>query len=103
MGPGLRRGGTFCWAGDAHAPEAAMTIGMLQSTVFGDLFGTAAMREVFGEPALFRNCAVVEAALARAQARLGIVPKEAAAAISAAVDGVAAGSAPLDFERLKRE
>jgi len=30
---------------------------MLQSTVFGDLFGTAAMREVFGEPALFRNCA----------------------------------------------
>jgi len=36
-----------------------MTIGMLQSTVFGDLFGTEAMREVFGERALFRNCAVV--------------------------------------------
>jgi 3-carboxy-cis,cis-muconate cycloisomerase len=80
-----------------------VTIGMLQSTVFGDLFGTAAMREVFGEPALFRNCAVVEAALARAQARLGIIPKEAAAAISAVADAIASGSEPLDFERLKRE
>jgi 3-carboxy-cis,cis-muconate cycloisomerase len=80
-----------------------MTIGMLQSTVFGDLFGTAAMREVFGEPTLFRNCAVVEAALARAQARLGIIPQEAAAAISQAVEAIVAGSAPLDFERLKRE
>jgi 3-carboxy-cis,cis-muconate cycloisomerase len=80
-----------------------MTIGMLQSTVFGDLFGTAAMREVFGEPALFRNCAVVEAALARAQARLGIIPAEAAAAISAAVAAIADGGAPLDFARLQRE
>jgi 3-carboxy-cis,cis-muconate cycloisomerase len=80
-----------------------MTIGMLQSTVFGDLFGTAAMREVFGEPRLFRNCAMVEAALARAQARLGIIPQEAAAAISQAVEAIVAGSAPLDFERLKRE
>src|SRR5258707_8654183 len=80
-----------------------MTIGMLQSTVFGDLFGTAAMREVFGERALFNNCAAVEAALARAQARLGIIPREAAAAISRAVDAVIAGEQPLDFERLKRE
>jgi 3-carboxy-cis,cis-muconate cycloisomerase len=80
-----------------------MTIGMLQSTVFGDLFGTAAMREMFGEPALFQKCAVVEAALARAQARLGIIPREAAVAISRAIDAVVDGSAPLDFERLKRE
>jgi 3-carboxy-cis,cis-muconate cycloisomerase len=80
-----------------------MTIGMLQSTVFGDLFGTAAMREVFGEPALFRNCAVVEAALARAQARLGIIPQDAAAAISKVADAIVDGSQPLDFERLKRE
>ena len=96
MGPGLRWGGVL-------DREAAMTIGMLQSTVFGDLFGTAAMRGVFGEPALFRNCAVVEAALARAQARLGIIPEDAAAAISKVADAVAAGSEPLDFERLRRE
>jgi 3-carboxy-cis,cis-muconate cycloisomerase len=80
-----------------------MTIGILQSTVFGDLFGTAAMRAAFGEPALFRNCAVVEAALARAQARLGIIPNEAAAAISRVAEAIVGGSQPLDFERLKRE
>jgi 3-carboxy-cis,cis-muconate cycloisomerase len=80
-----------------------MTIGMLQSTVFGDLFGTAAMRDVFGEPALFRNCAVVEAALARAQARLGIIPEDAAAAISKVADAIVSGREPLDFERLRRE
>ena len=60
-----------------------MTIGILQSTLFGDMFGTAAMRAVFGELAFLARCAEVEAALARAQARLGIVPEEAAAAISA--------------------
>jgi 3-carboxy-cis,cis-muconate cycloisomerase len=80
-----------------------MTIGMLQSTVFGDLFGTAAMRDAFGEPALFRNCAVVEAALARAQARLGIIPAEAAAAITDAIEPIAAGAESLDFARLRRE
>ena len=26
-----------------------MTIGVLSSTLFGDMFGTAAMRDVFGE------------------------------------------------------
>ena len=54
-----------------------------QSTLFGDMFGTAAMRAAFGEPAFIVRCVEVEAALARAQARLGIVPTEAAAAISA--------------------
>ncbi|HEV2187161.1 MAG TPA: adenylosuccinate lyase family protein, partial [Stellaceae bacterium] len=80
-----------------------MTIGILQSTLFGDLFGTAAMREAFGEPALIRNCVAVEAALARAQARLGIVPPEAATAISQAAEAIVSGREPLDTERLKRE
>jgi len=80
-----------------------MTIGILQSTLFGDLFGTAAMREAFGEPALIRNCVKVEAALARAQARLGIVPQEAAAAITKAADAIVSGRDALDMERLKRE
>jgi 3-carboxy-cis,cis-muconate cycloisomerase len=80
-----------------------MTIGILQSTLFGDMFGTAAMREVFGEPAFVRNCVIVEAALARAQARLGIVPEEAAKAISRAAEIIAANPDALDFARLKRE
>ena len=67
-----------------------MTIGVLQSTLFGDMFGTAEMRAAFGELAFIARCAEVEAALARAQSRLGIVPSEAAAAISAAFASLAA-------------
>src|SRR6266436_4446937 len=80
-----------------------MTLGVLSSTLFGDMFGTAAMRAVFGELAFLARCAEVEAALARAQARLGIVPGEAAAAISAAVDAVVANPDTLDLARLQRE
>ena len=80
-----------------------MTIGVLQSTLFGDMFGTAAMRAAFGELALLARCAEVEAALARGQARLGIVPHAAAAAITAAAALVAADPASLDLARLKRE
>ena len=80
-----------------------MTIGVLQSSLFGDMFGTAAMRAAFGELALLGRCAEVEAALARGQARLGIVPREAAAAISEAAAAVTADPASLDLARLKRE
>jgi 3-carboxy-cis,cis-muconate cycloisomerase len=80
-----------------------MTLGILSSTLFGDMFGTAAMRAAFGELALIARCAEVEAALACAQARLGIVPEEAASAIAAAVSSVAADPASLDLARLKRE
>src|SRR6266849_7416066 len=80
-----------------------MTIGMLSSTLFGDMFGTAAMRAAFSELAFLVRCAEVEAALARAQARLGIVPSEAAAAISVAAAALAANPEVLDLERLKRE
>ncbi len=72
-----------------------MTIGMLSSTLFGDMFGTAAMRAAFSELAFLVRCAEVEAALARAQARLGIVPSEAAAAISASVAALAANPEAL--------
>src|SRR5260370_1176096 len=64
---------------------------------------TDAMRVVFGELAFIVRCAEVEAALARAQARLGIVPSEAAAAISATVAAIAANPEALDLERLERE
>ncbi|HEY1259525.1 MAG TPA: 3-carboxy-cis,cis-muconate cycloisomerase, partial [Stellaceae bacterium] len=59
-----------------------MAIGVLDSALFADMFGTAAMRAVFGDTAFLVRCAEVEAALARAQSRLGIVPAEAAAAIT---------------------
>jgi 3-carboxy-cis,cis-muconate cycloisomerase len=80
-----------------------MTIGVLQSALFGDMFGSAAMRDVFGEPAFLARCAEVEAALARAQARLGIVPPDAAAAISAAAGAVADDPQSLDLPRLAHD
>src|SRR5689334_20077308 len=81
-----------------------MTLGVLSSTLFGGMFGTEAMRASFGELAFLARCAEVEAALARAQARLGIVPADAAEAISKAAEAIAADPAgALDLDRLRRE
>jgi 3-carboxy-cis,cis-muconate cycloisomerase len=80
-----------------------MSIGVLSSTLFGDMFGTAAMRAVFGELAFLGRCAEVEAALGRAQARAGIVPAQAAAAISKAAADIVKEPQSLDLARLKRE
>jgi len=80
-----------------------MTIGVLSSSLFGDMFGTAAMRAVFCEQAFLARCVEVEAALARAQARLGIVPAEPAQAISAAAAAIVANPESLDLARLRRE
>src|SRR3981081_1654292 len=80
-----------------------MTIGVLSSTLFGDMFGTAAMRAMFGELGFLARCAEVESALARAQARFGIVPAAAAAAISQAAAAIIEQPASLDLARLKRE
>src|SRR5947207_1730202 len=80
-----------------------MTIGVLQSTLFGDMFGTAAMRAAFGELAFLARCAEVEAALARAQARIGVIPADAAAAISKAAAEIIETPDSLDLPRLKRE
>src|SRR5262249_43046226 len=63
-----------------------MAIGMLDSLVFADMFGTPEMQRVFGDAGFFARCIEVEAALARAQARHGIIPAEAAAAIARAAD-----------------
>jgi len=48
------------------------------SEIFGDIFGTAAMRRIFSDQARVQYYLDIEAALARVQARLGIIPTEAA-------------------------
>jgi 3-carboxy-cis,cis-muconate cycloisomerase len=58
--------------------------GAASSLIFGDLFGTAAMRAVWSDAAAAARWAEAEAALARAQAAAGLIPPEAAAAITAA-------------------
>jgi 3-carboxy-cis,cis-muconate cycloisomerase len=80
-----------------------MAIGILDSAIFADMFGTPAMRAVFSDLAFLARCAEVEAALARAQARLGIIPAEAASAITEAAAAIAETPRSLDLARLKRE
>jgi 3-carboxy-cis,cis-muconate cycloisomerase len=54
--------------------------------IYGELYGTAAMREVFSARRRLRALLYVEVALARAQARAGVIPADAAEAIAAAAD-----------------
>jgi 3-carboxy-cis,cis-muconate cycloisomerase len=74
-----------------------MPVNPADSPVMGALYGTDAMRAAMGERAWLARMLDVEVALAIAQSRLGIVPTEAAAAISAAAD-----VDRLDLEELAR-
>jgi 3-carboxy-cis,cis-muconate cycloisomerase len=60
-----------------------MSVSPIDSSVYGDLFTTPAMRAVFSDEARLQRMLDVEAALARAQARLGLIPAAAAKEISA--------------------
>ncbi len=71
---------------------------VFDSVLFRDMFGTAEMRAVFTDEALVGRYIEAEVALARAQARLGVVPQEAAKAIEAA-----AKSITIDFDKLRHE
>ncbi|MBN8891187.1 MAG: 3-carboxy-cis,cis-muconate cycloisomerase [Rhodospirillales bacterium 70-18] len=68
------------------------------SRVFRDIFSTEAMRRVFSDEARVQYYLDIEAALARVQARLGIIPAEAAEEI---VRHCAAGD--FDMDLLKKQ
>ncbi len=55
---------------------------IIDSRLFGHLFGTDELRELFSDERVVRRWLEVEAALARAQAHLGLIPDEAAEAIT---------------------
>jgi 3-carboxy-cis,cis-muconate cycloisomerase len=61
-----------------------MPVNPADSPILGTLYGSDAMRTVFDERAYFQRMLDVEAALARVQARLGIIPADAAEAITRA-------------------
>ena len=63
-----------------------MPVSIIDSGIYGNLFGSDAMRAVFSERGQVQKWLDVEAALARVQGRLGIVPEAAAAEISAKAD-----------------
>jgi len=58
-----------------------MTANPADSAIYGALFGSGAMRALFSDERRLQAMVDVEAALARVEARLGLIPKSAAAAI----------------------
>jgi 3-carboxy-cis,cis-muconate cycloisomerase len=63
-----------------------MSVNPADSPVFGTLYGSDPMRAVFDESTWFQHMLDVEAALARVQSRLGIIPADAGAAITQAAN-----------------
>ena len=61
-----------------------MAINPAEQAIYGGLFGSDAMRAIFDEGTGLARMLAVEAALARVQADLGIIPREAAEAIGRA-------------------
>jgi 3-carboxy-cis,cis-muconate cycloisomerase len=77
-------------------PPIASTV--IDSVLFRDAFGTPRMREIFSDHAVIQHYIGVEVALARSQARCGVIPPEAAEAI-------ARGSRMdrIDFDQLRQD
>src|SRR5882672_2257806 len=71
---------------------------VFDSILFRDAFGTPAMREVFSDFSLISRYAEVEIALAKAEARCGVIPVEAAEEIAKRTDVSA-----FDFDLLGSE
>jgi len=65
-----------------------MAVSALDSRVFRNLFGTQDIRDVFSDEAYVRRMIDVEAALARAQSKLAVIPGEAGNLITKALDAV---------------
>lgn len=75
-----------------------MSISVLESAIFKDMFGTPAMRDVFDDAATVRRYIEVEVALAVVQGRLGVIPETAASVIAANAD-----ASKIDLAELKKE
>jgi len=75
-----------------------MSSTVYDSLLFRDMFGTPAMRAVFADAAYVQRIIDTETALARAQAKVGIIPDAAAEEITRRADFEG-----LDLERLRIE
>src|ERR1700689_1948938 len=71
---------------------------LIDPAVFRDIFSTEAMRRVFSDGNRVQKYLDFEAALARAQARLGVIPKEAAEEIVKHCN-----ANEIDFNKLKAQ
>jgi len=79
-------------------PTVPQSTTVLDSLLFRDAFGTPAMRAIFSDVASVSRYVEVEVALARAQARCGVIPSAAAEEIARRCD-----AATLDFDLLRAE
>src|SRR5690606_22914851 len=75
-----------------------MPSSIIDSNYYRDMFGTAEMRKVFSDEQRIAAWLEVEVALARAEARVGVIPKEAAVKIEEA-----AKLENIDFVEMKAE
>ncbi|MFW0767135.1 adenylosuccinate lyase family protein [Trabulsiella odontotermitis] len=71
---------------------------VLDSVLFRDSFGTPAMRAIFDDHELIRKYVEVEVALAKAEARCGVIPQDAAKEIAEKCN-----ADTLDFDLLRHE
>lgn len=60
-----------------------MSVSAIDSRIFRDLFGIEEARAIFSDNAYVRRMIEVELALARAESKEGVIPQEAAGAITA--------------------
>ena len=79
-------------------PTVPLAASVLDSVLFRDAFGTPRMREIFSDRAFIARCVDVEVALARAEARCGVIPSDAAEQIAQKCNAAA-----LDFDLLRHE
>jgi 3-carboxy-cis,cis-muconate cycloisomerase len=71
---------------------------VFDSAIYRDFFGTPAMRAVWSDEALVARYVEVEVALAKAEARVGVIPADAAKEIAAKSD-----ARTFDLAKLKEE
>ncbi|KAI1278206.1 adenylosuccinate lyase [Xylaria sp. FL0933] len=72
-----------------------MAVSVLDSRIFRNLFGTEEIRAIFTDEAYAMRLVEVEAALARAESKVGVIPEEAGQIITEALE-----STVLDYDLL---
>lgn len=65
-----------------------MSVSALDSRVFRNLFGTQEIRDVFSDEAYVRCMIETETGLARAESKVGVIPKEAGGVITSSLEKV---------------
>ena len=65
-----------------------MAVSALDSRIFRNIFGTQEIRDVFTDDAYTKYMIATEAALARAEAKVGVIPSDVGDVVTRALDAV---------------